>query len=523
MNFFDRLRKLLRPPENKRLSGVTVVPNDVNDKYSDYPSEGLTPEQLTRIFHAADMGDVREQMELFEEIEEKDAHVASQMQTRKLAVLGLDWEIQAAGDTETDKQAAEFVENQIEYLFELEDNPVFDMLDAIGKGISVSEIEWGVDTGRQNVIKNIRYISPKKLIWDAQTDEMKVCTRENPTGVRLPENKFVVHRYKARSGHTSRAGLLRSVAWMYLFKNYTVKDWVTFCEVYGMPVRIGKYAESASAEDKDALMEALVRIGADAAGIISQACEIEIRDSNKTASGDLYKELAKYCDEQNSKAIVGQTLTADSGGGSYAQGKVHGDVRQDLVKADAAALEKTINRDIIRPLVSFNFGSGVAAPKLKFNTEEDEDLKLAAEVYRIVVVDLGLPVAEEHLYQKFNIPKPKDGERLLERRPLAGFGGEGITSRALKASLPIQTAEAQRVLDASVSQAVRSAPDIFRGVYQPLQKLLNDAASLEELKERLADQETLNRLLDEMATPELEDALHYALYMAELLGRGTEI
>nr|WP_261949073.1 DUF935 domain-containing protein [Paenibacillus melissococcoides] len=32
-----------------------------------------------------------------------------------------------------------------------------------------------------------------------------------------------MHRYKARSGHPSRAGVLRVVAWMYLFKNYDSK------------------------------------------------------------------------------------------------------------------------------------------------------------------------------------------------------------------------------------------------------------------------------------------------------------
>lgn len=524
MSFFDRLKGLFaeEKAEENRPMKVIVVPRDVNDKFSEYPSEGLTPDRLTHIFHAADMGDVREQMELFEEIEEKDTHVASQMQTRKLAVLGLEWELQAAGDSDMDKQVAEFVKGQIEYLFEMEDNPVFDMLDAIGKGISVSEIEWGIDLQGRNVIRDLRYIPPKKLIWDAQTDEMMICTRENPNGVVLPENKFVVHRYKARSGHTSRAGLLRSVAWMYLFKNYSVKDWVTFCEVYGMPVRIGKYAESASDDDKEALMRALIQIGADAAGIISQACEIEIRDSNKSASGELYKELAKYCDEQNSKAIVGQTLTADSGGGSYAQGKVHGDVRQDLIKADAAALEKTINRDIIRPLVRFNFGCAASLPKLKFNTEEDEDLKLAAEVYRIVISDLGLPVAEDHLYEKFNIPKPGSEDRVLERR-FPGFAGTGVTGRTLKGALPTQAAKAQAALDDMTSKSMEAAPVLFEGMLQPLRKLLKEASSMEELKDRISDQTMLNDLVEEMSTTDMRDALHYAIYMSELLGRGTEI
>lgn len=77
----------------KPVRGMLAV-GDVNDKYSTYPSNGLTPRRLARIFRAADGGDVFEQMELFEEMEEKDTHLFSQLQTRKLAVTGLDWEVQ---------------------------------------------------------------------------------------------------------------------------------------------------------------------------------------------------------------------------------------------------------------------------------------------------------------------------------------------------------------------------------------------------------------------------------------------
>ena len=94
---------------------------DVNDKYSTYPSNGLTPRRLARIFRAADEGDVSEQMELFEEMEEKDTHLFSQLQTRKLAVTGLDWEVQSFSDDERDKEIAEFIDEQLKGIENLDD------------------------------------------------------------------------------------------------------------------------------------------------------------------------------------------------------------------------------------------------------------------------------------------------------------------------------------------------------------------------------------------------------------------
>jgi phage gp29-like protein len=68
----------------------------IRDRYSTYPSQGLTPEKLTRIFRDADQGEMLRQAELFEEMEEKDAHLGAVLQTRKLAVAGLEWEVVAA-------------------------------------------------------------------------------------------------------------------------------------------------------------------------------------------------------------------------------------------------------------------------------------------------------------------------------------------------------------------------------------------------------------------------------------------
>lgn len=87
----------------------------------------------------------------------------------------------------------------------------------------------------------------------------------------------------------------------------------------------GSTAQLPAKKTKNALAEAIINLGSDAAGIIPDSASIDFIESNKTTSADIYEKLARYCDEQTSKAIVGQTLTADSGGGSYAQVRIHAD------------------------------------------------------------------------------------------------------------------------------------------------------------------------------------------------------
>ena len=148
--------------KNIPVTAVVAVGN-VNDKYSTYPSNGLNPRRLASIFRAADQGDVMSQMELFEEIEEKDTHIFSQLQTRKLAVTGLDWTVQPAGIMDSDKEIADFVEDKIKGIPRFRE-VLLDILDAIGKGISISEIEWEVDKNGNFVIAEIGRASCRERV-----------------------------------------------------------------------------------------------------------------------------------------------------------------------------------------------------------------------------------------------------------------------------------------------------------------------------------------------------------------------
>lgn len=514
-----RLRPIQAAPRPE-LNEVAVA--RVTDKYSEYPSNGLTPVRLAEIFREADAGDVLRQMELFEEMEEKDSHLFSQLQTRKNAVAGLDFEIIPFSDDPRDKEIAGFIEEQLGAIESFEDVET-DLLDAVGKGIAVSEIIWGYEEGYV-VVREIISRRQTRFFWDGVDDSFRVRTIEHPEGILLPHNKFIVHRYKAHSGHPSRAGVLRVVAWMYLFKNYDLKDWVSFAEVYGLPLRLGKYAAGASDADKAALMKALVQIGADAAGIIPDGTEINFITTEKAGSTDLYERLARYCDEQISKAVLGQTLTSDAGNGSYAQSKTHNEVRHDLTVADCKALAATLRRDLIRPLCLYNFGEDKRIPRIQFDCEEGEDLEQTANILDTLIGKIGLRVPTGYLYRKFSIPEPEEGEEVASPPANAGTlpfkRNPDVGSLALK-SKPA-AAGVQARIDQMADAAVRRGAVSFRRTFAPVLELLDQAGSLEELKAMLEDETEVSRLYQSMDVTQVEDLLQKVLLYANLEGRAAE-
>jgi len=410
-DYFGRWFAPQLKPETREIAAVSL-----QDRWSSYPSVGLTPGGLGAIFQEADQGAVRSQMELFEEMEEKDAHLASLLQTRKLSVLSLDYEVLPYANTPEDEQISEAVGEIIFGIPDLE-SACLDLLDAIGKGFALVEIIWGVDRRRARV-EELKWVPQKKLTF-VEDLEPRLLTVDGPwQGVPFPPWKVIYHRYKAKSGYDSRSGMLRVVGYMYLLKNYSLKDWAAFNEVFGMPLRLGKFDPTSTPSDREALIQAVRNLGTDAAGIISKNTEIEFVEATNRLSGNAnpFQNLADFCNREMSKAILGQTLTTDTSGGTgtYGAAKVHNQVRSDLTVADAQSLAQTLREQLLRPLVGFNFGWDKPVPWFRFRFEESEDLLTLSEVYRNLA-NLGVPLSLEHVAERFGIPVAKEGQAIVEQ------------------------------------------------------------------------------------------------------------
>ena len=510
---FGQPIKALKRPETRELA-VTGI----RDRWSSYPSAGLTPQRLAAIFRAADWGDLRAQAELFEDMEEKDAHLASVMQTRRLAVLGLDWQIDPSSESAEDKRIADFCREQLEAL-ELEDL-LANLVGAIGYGYSAVELLW--ENQGQATISGIKPIHPKNISW-VNSEVPLVITEDNFQGTKPSPWKIVYHRYAVRSGHDTRNGVLRVCAYMYLFKNYALKDWATFNEVFGMPLRLGKYEPSATPADREALRAAISSLGSDAAGIISKSTEIEFIEMVSRGTANPYQVMALFCNREMSKAVLGQTLTTDTEGstGTYAAGLIQEEVRRDLLEADARALGKTIRGQLLRPLVGFNFGWDKPLPQFSLLVQETLDLKADAEMAKNLA-EIGLPIPISHLYAHFGIPEPQNGEAVIGG--LTGLPPGQVEGS--KAVLPLrdggelildqrdgQVIRVQRELDNLTQSTLEASAQAAVQMLAPVRDSIEAGGSLEEIRDKLL------AAYGQMATEDLEEALYQAMILANLRGR----
>jgi phage gp29-like protein len=497
-----------------------------------YPSRGLTPGALTAILQEADEGQVARQCELATEMEEKDAHLASVLQTRRMSVLGLSWDVQACPTDAKDAAASQKAEaaqalcQQAMDALDVEDL-VVDLMDAIWKGYSIAEIDWR--TGDVVMPATVEWVEPSRFVWLGKT--VHLLTEASPKeGEPLPANKFLIHTHKARSGWPARAGMFRTCAWLYLFKNYSMKDWLQYCETYGLPLRLGKYPAGATKEDRESLLQALVGIASNAAGIIPDSADIQFIDAGagkSTGGADVFEKMAAFCERGISKAILGQTLTTDTSGGTgtFAAGSVHNDVRHDLVEADATALAKTIRRDLFRPLVGWNLGWDVAdkvLPYLVFDTAMPEDLKSKAETYGVLVEKVGLRIPASHVREIFGVPAPIDNEELVGKVVAPANPASPMPMKAARPggaqpnkALPVSADPGQAKVDGLVDTVIGEGAPVVAAMVDPLIALVESATDYDDLRDKIL------AAYSSLGTSALIDVLARAMTMADLGGRAN--
>ncbi|WP_163833274.1 DUF935 domain-containing protein [Spartinivicinus ruber] len=499
----------------QNLAREIVGPSAVRNPFAmESVASGLTPGKLASVLQEAAEGDMQAYLTLAEEMEEREPHYASVLRTRKFAVCSLDISVEHSTENRFTEEIQQLV-----------DTPEFaDMmnnaLDAIGKGFSVNEIIWD-QSG--SVWKPVAYQwrDPRyfKFLQDNPEELRIIDDAHSDQGLAIPPYKFIVHRPRLKSGLTLRGGLARLVAFSYLCKMYGLKDWMAFLEIYGVPLRVGYYDGEIDDKQEEILRRAVYEIGSDAAAILPRSMEIEFVQVTYAASGsDAFARLVEWIDRQVSKAVLGQTMTADDGS-SHAQAQVHDEVRQDIIDADAKQLAATLNRDLIKPYIDLNYGVQKEYPRISLNLPETYNTEFLADNLA-KLVPLGLKVSQQEVLRKLGLSEPQEGEDLLQavtqppEKETPGKQPQDKANNQQQGCHHCQALNNQQSdeIEELEKQLLNNWQPQLQPIMDPVLKAINQAKSYEEV------QQVLPALLTKMDRSQLTESLAKAGLMAYGLG-----
>ncbi|MBJ8744039.1 DUF935 domain-containing protein [Citrobacter farmeri] len=480
----------------------------------EHPSSGITPNRAAIVLRDAERGDLTAQADLAFDMEEKDTHLFSELSKRRLAIQSLPWSIQPPKDaTPQEKKDAAMLDEMLQDAAWFEDG-IFDAGDAILKGYSMQEIEWGW-LGKQRVPVALHWRDPA-LFCTPESNLNQLRLRDGSAdGVELQPFGWFRHQAKSRSGYAGTLGLVRTLVWPFIFKNYSVRDFAEFLEIYGLPMRVGKYPTGATSREKSTLMQAVMDIGRRAGGIIPMGMALEFQ-SAADGQADPFQAQISWAERSMSKAILGGTLTTEAGDkGARSLGEVHNEVRKEIRNADLRQLRRSVNRDLIYPLLAVNSRTTLdpcRLPGIVFDSGEYEDLSMFAEA--IPKLAAGMPVPVSWIQEKLNIPQPNGNEPVFT----FALSSDGVPPQTGQASLSATDLKQTDDID-DMGDGVR--PEALQQAIDPVLKPVIAAIIKNGPERAMLDAAVLYPELDDAA---LIDLLTRAIFVADLWGRidGTD-
>lgn len=470
---------------------------------------------ILAILTEAEQGDLIRQAELFTDMEERDAHLYAELHKRKIALSQLDWDLLPGRDAGArEKRLVSDLEFRIKDNLDTE-TMIFDLASAIGHGFAATEVEWAKSSDGLWLPAKLH---PRPQRWFTVDRETRQTIRlRDPTlayGVDLVKYGWLLHQHSAKTGYPATQGLFRALALPYLFKNFAVKNWLRFCELYAVPIRV-LMTQQKDPTQKRELIKQLQAMGQNGVALLDGAMSEDLItvDAAK-GEGQGFLSLVEWAERSMSKAILGGTLTSDSGkNGNYATASVHDDVRYQIRDHDAKQVAATLTRDLIGAIIAVN-GLNMRC-RWQFDTQEPDDLALYADALpKLVSVGAQIPVAWAQ--EKLKIPLPEGNEPVLASAqpqnmpPASSQGGKLQASLVtLAGDKPVFTPEQQAVEDLADQLLEASSSPISADL---IASAIRAAKDPQDLEARLA------AVLQNADMTEFNQVLERALFAADVMG-----
>jgi phage gp29-like protein len=481
---------------------------------------------IQKALDAHDYGQFLLSSQLAESVQ-RDDRVATALNTRAQGLLGLPLLIEPSpeGDPKMARRAAD------DLAVDLAETDVVGSLVQILRwkillGFDPSEIVWEGDAEHWRF--SLRPWHPQWSWYDWYRRLYVITTAEGLVEIVPGGGKWMLltpeHPYRAWI-----QGAIRSIAIPWLGRQYAFRDWMKFNEVYGQPIRKAKTPSQTPDEDKDRFFNSIANAGSSLVvecpqGIDGQAYDVELLEATATA-WETFKNATEDCDKRITLALLGQNLTTEVQGGSLAAAKVHGQVRQDYLEADARGLERALRVQVLRLWAQYNYGDPDLAPVVRFATEPPEDAKASADTLMSVstaMLNLGQfpEVDRRALLGQFGVPLRSADTIATDPAPAPTPPQGPLAAPALHRAHalsavrpPRQAAAAQDFVDDAGSLARDQAARVVSPALKRVLSAIESAGSYDEIRA------ALGTLTDDLNVDELGAVTERLLQLAHLAGR----
>lgn len=208
-------------------------------------------------------------------------------------------------------------------------------------------------------------------------------------------------------------GLLAQVMPYAIYKRNCLGYYAQYTELFGQPLREGTY-DMYNDEARRAMLRDLTAMGASGIFLHPEGTELKLHEAaQKAGSAQLYETLLDYCDNAESKALLGNTLTTQTDDtGTQALGTIHKNAEEAINHMDRLYVLNVLNYDMADIFTAL----GVNVKNGRFEYEQPKNINLEARInIDRTLQAMGLPISDDYLCETYGVERPADYDRLKAR------------------------------------------------------------------------------------------------------------
>jgi phage gp29-like protein len=443
------------------------------------PSDSWTPDLIRLAETSADAGNLRWAADLCDALLGDDRVQGAREKLAGLLGLPLAFE---DGAGRMRRRAKRFLEAEEDWWDAFSDESLVELLTwGVLLGVALANVTWTERRGR--VVPKLTVWHPRALRWDAWTSTWRVRLFDGTEATVTPgDGSWVVFTPRAES-EPWKHGAWRAIARWWRAKRYALADWGKHSEqAAGLKVAS---TEDGTDADRAKLAGDLSGVGGDAAVALPPKWKLDQLGVSANTK-DVFDGLIDAADDAITIALLGQNLTTEAKGGSFAAATVHQAVALTVLRSLASSLAGTLHAQVLVPWATFNFGNTDAAPWPVWAVDPPVDRKQAAEVFEArsraaaTIAERGAPVDWRAFAAENDIP-------LLAAPSDPPIPAAALSARARLTPADRRALAGQVYVDAVHDAAMGRAPAaLAAGILGAVQRAIAGAEDYESLRAELA-------------------------------------
>lgn len=362
-----------------------------------------------------------------------DGRVRGALETRVRGLLRLPLQWEEAGDKRSSGRVAKALQGGDFYAAHSE-AALFSLCTwGILLGVGVAQRVWELRDGRWLGV--LRPYDARYLRWDAQKHMWMVRTEQSEVQIVPGDRRWVLYAPSCSVGADGDErpwmyGAWRACARPWLGKYLAWGDWNHHAEMHGSPIRTADVSleKPPAAPVRDDFCDAFADIGGDTAIVPPPGITPKLLEATAN-TWQMFPGIMDAASREVVIAITGQASSTEVQQGQETGATLHGQVRQDLIDADAKTLSTCLREGCIRDYAAINFGTHELAPWPAWQTTAPKNA--AARGAAMKALGDGIAALDKYAPEGQRI----DRKALFEE---AGIALEKIPQDAAPAAQPTQ-------------------------------------------------------------------------------------